>query len=373
MVCLFLVWKYDFQGDTRNKNFWYRGLLVWFIALSGFQYCVGVDIPRYMEEFQSLSKQFNVDVISNMTDGSKRQPGWLFLSWVCRLFTDNFLFFKIVQAVFFNVAVFSFFKRESKYVFLCVFFYAVSDYLVINFNVLRQGFSIAFGLYAISYLKNRQYIKYALCVLLAYMFHNSALALLISLIVPFMKFNKATLWISLGTFAIVFFVLRGSAMDTILYELTSNSAIEGDSVDMLVGYMDSEKLGVRQGAKITIRFIIALFVVVYCVVKRKDSFWGSFGLLYLLFLLITTMMPILWRFRLYFDFPYYIMLASFVSETPLQRFQSFRHVFYIVAIILFMYFPIKHYFKMNADNRHRYIDQYYPYHSVFDPKLEERI
>lgn len=373
MVCFFLVWKYDWRGETKNKSFWFYALLLWFIVLSGFQYCVGADTPRYMHSYQQFPKQFNI-ILFNYDDlGGRLQPGWILLTWFCRQFSNDFLLFKIVQAAFFNVAVFSFFKRESKYVFLCIFFYAVSDYLVINFNVLRQSFSIAFGLYAFSYLKKRMYFKYALFVVLAYLFHNSALILLMSVFVIFFKTNKGTMWISLCTFAVVIFALRTTSIDTILYYVSDDLVEDSNSVDLLMRYSENEKLGMRSVAKTSMRFLIVLFVVVYSIVIRRDLFWGGFGIMYSMVLLMTTMMPILWRFRLFFDFPYYIMLASFITETPLQIFRQLRQVFYIGAIITFMFFPIRGYFKVNMDGRHRYIDQYYPYHSVFDPKLEERL
>ena len=65
------------------------------------------------------------------------------------------------------------------------------------------------------------------------------------------------------------------------------------------------------------------------------------------------------------------MLAQLIVEFPLRRFKQVKYAFYIGALVVFMYFPMKDYLY-KAPNYKRYIDQYYPYHSIFDPIKEER-
>ena len=174
LFCLFIAIWYDILGQSKYKNTWYHILLFCFIAISALQFQVGTDIPHYMKEY----KQFDVDnfKFSDLFEGGedRRQPGWILLMYVCRFFTEEFVFFKIIQAMFLNIAVFSFFRRETKNVFLCIFLYALISYLVLNFNLLRQSFALGFTLYGYTYLRNKQIAKYLLCVFAAFMFHNSA-------------------------------------------------------------------------------------------------------------------------------------------------------------------------------------------------------
>ena len=45
------VVNYDILGNSKNKNVLYNILLIWFIAVSGFAYNVGADVPGYMYEY----------------------------------------------------------------------------------------------------------------------------------------------------------------------------------------------------------------------------------------------------------------------------------------------------------------------------------
>ena len=371
LVCLYLVWKYDWRGETKHKTQWFRGLLIWYVLLSALQYYVGSDTPLYIEKYEYFHEKLTLDSFINNA-GERVQPGWLLLTWICKLFTDNFILMKIIQANFFNIAVFSFFKRESKYVFLCIFFFSVTDYLVCNFNVLRQSYAIAFGLYAVSYLKNEKYWMYGLFVFLAFMFHNSALLLLTLPIIKFFKPNRFTVPLALGVFAVVIYALFRVNMESLAYDIVGSGMMGESGSDMAMLYLNDDKLGAREGAKFTFHGLIVFIVVTYYIVKRRDFFWGGFGVAYLLALMLTTMMPILWRYRLFFDFPYYIMLSQLIVEFPLKRFKQVKYIFYATCIVVYMYFPMKDYLYKAPFEKHRYIDQYYPYHSIFDPIKEER-
>lgn len=371
ILCLFLVWRYDWRGETKNKELWFKCLLVWYIIISALQYYVGVDIELYIEKYLYFNEKITLDSFVENAD-ERVQPGWLILSWFCKLFTDDFILMKIIQATFFNIAVFTFFKRESKYVFLCLFFFSVVDYLVCNFNVLRQSYSIAFGLYAVSALKNGKYWKYGLFVILAFMFHNSALLLLALPIIKFFKANRYTIPLLLGAVVLVIYTLFKVNMESLAYSIVGSGMMGDSGSDMAMMYLNNDKLGAREGAKFTFHALLVFIVVTYYIIKRRDTFWGGFGVAYLFMLMLTTMMPILWRYRLFFDSPYYVMLSQLVVEFPLKRFKQVKYLFYVACIAVFMYFPLKDYMYKSPNEKHRYIDQYYPYHSIFDPVKEER-
>lgn len=371
IVCLFLVWKYDFRGKKTHKDRWFKGLLLWYIVISALQYYVGVDIAIYIDKYSIFREPLNLDSFVDKA-GERVQPGWLILTWFCKLFTDDFILMKIIQAIFFNIAVFTFFKREAKYVFLCIFFFSVTDYLVCNFNVLRQSYSIAFGLYAVSALKNDKYLKYGLFVILAFMFHNSALLLLLLPIIKFFKPNRYTKPLALGTVALVIYVLFKVNMESLAYEIVGSGMMGESGSDMAMLYLNNDKLGAREGAKFTFHALLVFIVVCYYISKKREFYWGGYGVAYLFFLLLSTMMPILWRYRLFFDIPYYVMLSQLIVEFPLKRFKQVKYAFYIGSLVIYMYFPMKDYFYKAPNEKIRYIDQYYPYHSIFDPVKEER-
>lgn len=358
-------------GNIKHKKTWYYVLMVWFIGISGLQYMVGSDMSYYFEEYRKMPQALSLDILINGIE-ERRQPGWVIYCWLFRQISSDFTLAKLVQAIIFNVSVFSFFKRESKYMFLCVFFYAVSDYLVTNFNILRQSFSIAFGLYAFTAIKDEKYFKYGIFTLLAYLFHSSAILLLIMPIFKFVKSSKYTVGIALAVLFIGVYFLFKIDMSYLANDVLSNGMMGESGSNMIENYINNDEKGAREGAKYTLHALIVGIIVLYYLIKKKDLFLGGYGIFFLFCLFLDTMMPILWRFRLYFSFPYYIILAQLIVEFPLKRLRQIRFVFYVAAIIIYMYFPMGNYLRKYPGASLRYIDQYYPYHSIFAPQKEKR-
>ena len=133
IVCVYCVIHFDIFERRNNRKLAYRWLLIWFIVLSGFQYMVGIDIVSYVKEYQTLNT--NNLTWKDITEYHVRyQPGWMLLCYICRFITSDYVLIKMIQAIFLNVAIFSFFKKHSQYLFTSILLYAISDYLVLNFQ-----------------------------------------------------------------------------------------------------------------------------------------------------------------------------------------------------------------------------------------------
>lgn len=99
--------------------------------------------------------------------------------------------------------------------------------------------------------------------------------------------------------------------------------------------------------------------------KYNNTYYGAFGLIYIFFQILTGFLPILWRFRLYFDFSYYIILSQIIVEYPKSKKKISSIVLGIILILVF-FFPLREYMTHVENSQYRNIDQYYPYHSIFD-------
>lgn len=371
-ICLFLAFHYDVRGNTKNRQHWYNILLIWFIAVSGFQYMVGVDIVRYVSKYDPYYSTLRFDVAD--MEG-RIQPGWVLLSYCCRQLSDDFLLFKLVQATFVNFAIFSFFKRETRYVFTCVFLYALTSYLLINFNLLRQSFAIGFLLYSISYTKRGRYMLAFLFIGLAFMFHNSAFVGLIYPVFKILKYNRKTfLFISLIAIIGVYVMIRLDYGTLIPYLL--DSGLLGENITELAEHHLANDKFAAQDIQIGItRFLQVLVIVpilLYYIQKKRDLFFGGQGFVYLFLIIINYSIPIVFRFRLFFDMAYFVVFATVIIEYPLKRFRQVRGLFFVVLLLFYSYFPYKEYMTRYPGSRYRYIDQYYPYHSIFNPEYDRK-
>lgn len=373
LLCIFLAWMYDVLGYTQNKWHWYYLLLAWFVFISGFQYMVGTDIPIYMEEYDKFYNELRFDV--GDIEG-KRQPGWILLCYGCRLITDDFTLLKLIQATFVNIAIFSFFRRESKYVFCCITLYALTSFLLINFNILRQSISLGFVLYFISCYKQKKYAISVLLLFMAYMFHNSALVALIIPVFGIIKYNKKVL-LGLGLIVVFFFfLLLKIDLETFL-DFVFEEEYLGEGMSEIGNiYAKSDRLGVQEAKMGIVRLfrISFILIVVLCyIIKKKDIYIGGIAMTYMLFLILSFVLPIMFRFGSYFEIPFYVVLSSVIIEYPLGRLYQIRYFFYVGVFVFYSFFPYREYMSRYPGSPYRYIDQYYPYNSVLDPEAEDKV
>lgn len=371
LITLYLALKYDILGGRNNgynKSLYFNLLLIIYIGLSGFQFQVGTDVYNYMIEYESFDiASFN---FSDLFEGGeeRRQPGWLLLLFLCKSLSSNFFIFKLIHAIVINVAVFLFFKRESKYPFLCIFLYAMMGYLVINFNILRQSFALALVLYGYSYLNKNNYRQFILCAIGAFMFHSSAILILVFPLFKFLKYNKYVVGITLSILILSVYYLIQADLTGVIFEVFNSGLIDENVSSIGIGYMQSEKLGIRDDFAIfSLSRLFVFIVILYNLFKFKDMFGTYMSLAYLLILIITGFFPVLWRFRIYFDFSYILILAIFIKEFDLRVARKYSSY---VLIVVVAYLSLKDYLVPYEGSTMRYIDQYYPYHSIFDPVVE---
>lgn len=369
LLCVALAVVFDIIGYNKNKRLWYNVLMVWFILVSGLQYCVGTDIFEYIGFYKNFNTQtFRLSDFGYYMNDQK-QPGWILLVYVCRLITDDIILLKIIQALFINIALFSFFKRETKYSFICVLIYALISYLVINFNVLRHSFALGFALYGFSFLRQKKYIQYFAFVVLAWLFHSTAIILLVCPLFQFLKFNKWTIIIYSMLLIGVFVFLLKADLTTILLTIIDRGYLGEDLSSLGSIYMTSQRQGANDSFSLfSLNRLLILFVLSYYIIRKKDLFVGSFGVAYLIVGILASFMQGLWRFRLYFDPFYYILLATVIAEFPKNHFKQ-KVVVYFIAISLLIYFPTRNWLHHVEGSKWRAVDQYYPYHSIINPKI----
>lgn len=372
LVCFFCLMYYDVMGKTYKRQQFFHGLLIWFIIISGFQYMLGTDMEAYMSWYKDLDiESFTLsDLIS---DNSQYQPGWLAFGYICRFISSDFFWLKLFQASFVNIAIFSFFKRETKHVFTAIFIYAIISYLVVNFNLMRQSIALGFALFGLSDLHRKRYIRFYVFVFFAYMFHNSSLVLIPLPIVTYFRYSKRYL-IGLGTvFILGIFIMTRLDLESLVSNLLLSGDLGEDISTMGSSYMSRDRLGAQSGFSVfsVQRLMIVIIVFLYMKI-HKDSFYGSLGLLYVFFLVFTGFMPILWRFRLYVDFAYYIILANAIIEFPRLVPHKYSVLLFVSIMFFVTYTPIRDYFLHVENSQYRNIDQYYPYHSIFDKEHDKK-
>lgn len=179
-------------------------LVVW----AGFRGHIG-DTGVYMQSFEAMPTSFS-DISSYLVDIEKDQ-GFYFLSAVIKCFIENrnTIYFIIIAAIqcFFLFRIYR--KYSSAYVLSFFLFIASTDYISWIFNGMRQFTAVSITVVCFPWIVEKKYIRAIIGILVASLFHQSALLLIpFVFIVQGKAWNKKTLLFIAAVIAIVMFADR---------------------------------------------------------------------------------------------------------------------------------------------------------------------
>lgn len=253
-------------------------------------YSIGIDIPNYLSFFRLTFYISNKHLLVH-----RFEIGYKILNKLVGIFTDNIQLFLSSIAIICLIPVGRFIYKHSKMPFLSIFLYIGFNYFTFNFSGLRQ--SIAYGIILISYdyIKNRKLAKFIIFIILASLFHTSALVFLPAYFLYKVKVNNKTIF-AIIVFDLLLFAFRKpifSYLITTFYE--SYAIIESDSFTWMF-------------------FCLAVVCICYVFYKK----YGDFSIDYngwLMFLIIGVS----------------LLLFASVGDN-VMRVSRFYYIFVIVAI-----------------------------------------
>lgn len=163
------------KTDQQNKKSLFKNIM-WYgsetilIVVAGIRYNVGQDyLYTYVPYFNNLLYGF---VNENI------EKGFYFLNKLIQLFTTDYAWLFIVCSVIFFHYIFKAIKEQSPMPTMSIFLLVGTTYYFIFLNAMRQMMAIAIFLYAIKFIKERNFKKYLLYIVLASLIHKSVLLLL---------------------------------------------------------------------------------------------------------------------------------------------------------------------------------------------------
>lgn len=370
-----LVYNYDIQGKEKYKTIWFYIVLVLLTSISAFSYCVGADTPGYMYAYDAYNlENFSKDMI--LHDNIRIQPLWSLLIYGCHIFSDNYLFFKIVQAVVLNFSVMFFIKKNSRYWFIGILLYCIFMYLDYNFNIMRQSFSLACFLFGYKYYREGKLLKYYLSAFCAIMFHVGAIIVLFLPLFNIIKYNKNVIVfiiLPLLFMALVALKTSFSIVTSLLTFFPADLSALGDL------YMSSEKLGIKEGGLTSYLksgiIIFFYFYVLYYSLKYKliENRRDAAPLVMFIFLsVLSIFLPILFRFNGYFTVIMICVVSQFIIDFPKKRIKDFKKlsIVFLLSVYILVISPLRSYFAFDTFVGVNRWTQYYPYYSVFNKQID---
>lgn len=353
-----------FKPQSHSLYYWSECLLL--ILFMGLRYYVGGDTMGYMAKYEYVSPITSMTYIDFVI--SDFQPLWVVLQCFCKYISDDFYVLQLFISGFINIVVFWVMKRYAANEFLAILLYLLTCMLNYNCEILRA--CIAIGIFFIAYeqLLKHNYIWYYVLIIIAILFHDQAVLLLI---IPFvMPFMKKPLPISI----ILLLLMTG-----IILTLPPVMAIYAPYLPGERGEKFMEGYGAMSISSIfgMIRGLISVFLVYMIsktpIVKCDKKFCPVFNL-YFCCCLIGVGMPIFTtRVSQFFQIYYLIGLASFM-------FLYKRGILKTAVVAMWIFGVIRNYTRdvtswvdsnPNAVNRYYYYERYYPYYNIWEEPDQE--
>lgn len=278
----------------------------------------------YLQDYDSFADYYE-SYLSDY-DFFSSEAGFYFTMWLFgRIFKDGQTVI-IVSSLLITVATCFFIRRNSKDIPLSLTIYICLGLFTVNMNCMRQAMAMSICLFAYEFAKERKAIPFVLTVLLAMLFHKTAMCFLPMYFLPWMKNNLGS-WL----FFVVGLILCLLFVDRIIagyYELSGedysdNSLATGGGLFVIMLYLGTIVLTLyrprvlqRQSARTAMLATLAGFTAYI------SRFVGS---------------GILERVSYYYFYFPILLIPEVFQELDEEEYKIIKIIFVVGAILLFIY------------------------------------
>lgn len=285
-LCVFLSLVYRY---TRLKI---SSILLIFLLLNlfiGLRYFVGNDYQNYSDIF---------NWVNNYGLGTRTEIGYEFLNKLFGSFNDGIVLVMLSCSIITFIFLFWSFINHS-IVTSGIFFIFVTEYALLMTDQVRQGIIIAAFIFSLKYIINREYLKYAIIIILiSILFHYSGLVLLGLIFLRNIKLNNI-IWVTLIIVSYVISITK--VLDWLFYYLLQFIPVYGDKYLVL---QNSRFLEAQEFDGTGLGILFKLFVFIYVGLFADQKRLGDYNVLYTVFMISGV---------LYFLFLDYFIALRLVS------------------------------------------------------------
>ena len=310
---------------------------LYFIVFSGILLCLysglraqdlQTDIPTYVKMYESYSR-FSFSQIVQLFSSEIRDPSYYFTAWLfSRFFTDAQWWLAIVAAFYIVVVLVVIYKESEKPLMSLIMLLSLG-YLAFVLSGLRQSIAMSFAMIAYFYIKKKKPIRFILAVIVASLFHLSAILFLIAYPLARLKLG---VWhvIAFGVILLLFTGFQSTVRNFLTQVL-------GDS--QYGSYADRETALNFSGFIIQIcMFIFNLLYYKNVTEKDKDAIiLYNLAFIGLSLQLFSSMIAEFFRLSYYFSFANILLVPLAISSEREERTKALLRLFIGALFIVYLF------------------------------------
>ena len=374
LIALFiavLIYKYDVNGYNCNRSFWERFTLIVLILMVGLRYHVGSDTVVYEWNFNTVATPRLDDLFKD--EALLTQPLWLFVMSFCKTIFGTFVAVQFFHAIVFHLLAFRFIKKTTPYTFTALIFLFILLWFANSFEVLRESIASVIFLNSLFFLKEKKYLYYVLCGIVATGFHAFSFIVFILSVLVVLS-NKKVLIVLCITFFLVVQVIDFSAVNRMIMAILSVSDTLSNKAKLYVGVEDASIFSFLGFLRwIILDIFLPLLVIIFSC--KKDDFFIKLVILWLMLTQLTSKLPILYRMDNYYELIYIVLLVNVLYDKRNILNRQIRTILVTLSFfVLVMGYMDVYRPDMNFQSaRVSYDIRYFPYKTIFqnpDPLRE---
>lgn len=327
-LILILLISTGLIGTKENNGKGLSFAFILLIIIGCIRFDVGSDYPVYYRIIDET-------IIGGLIE---MEPFSLFIASVAIGLDTPFLFFIITSLIAYTLSFLAI-KRNSVSPAVSLIVY-VGIFYLISLSIIRQAVAMGFCLYAYSFIKEKSFLKYLICIIVAALFHYSALiCLVIYPIYYILKFWHVCLIL------ICFFVFRG-----VIFSIMMNYGVYGE-------YLSN--LSDLSGGSLTRFFYLLLFLSFPVLIKKRYTVEEK---RLLSIILVGIASPFLFGSAMGERIGYYFLIY-YCYAIPLLLQNKMLYKRYIYVFLMCGYFLVTVWYTSNIQGQK---SVYVPYQTIFN-------
>lgn len=296
----------------------------------------GADTYRYSQLFNRIKD-------NTVTTTDVKWVGMIFINFFHILINALGFNYQVIFAIFAALSSIALIKavcsNSSAPVFSLYAFVSFCLYYQF-FNQFRQTLAICIVLYSLKYFVNKEFIKYALTIMLAAFFHPSAIIMLPFYFIGAIKINRKV--IALYVLSAIVMYAAYSIIEPIVFS-TSYGSI----------YKSYDMYGLSMSISSVLNFMVRIIMIVFCLYlyrgksfTRKDAFLITMAIMSIIFQLLTLRSYVFGRVTTYFFIFYIYTLPTVVDKIKSTRTKQFARI--MVCLVLIAYHSVYYFSPQGA-------------------------
>ncbi|AIQ54436.1 EpsG family protein [Paenibacillus sp. FSL R7-0331] len=282
---------------------------------SGTRDGIGIDYSSYLIHIKQISLGYP----------NYMEFGFRYLSKFVMVFFDDpkavIVTISFLTVYFFVSSIY----YQSSNVTMSVFLFLTWGYYFFTFNTIRNYFALALVFFSLKYIFEKKYLKFIFFVILASLFHKSALVCLPVYLLVNRKFSKSTyLYLVLG--AMLLYLIKAPMREVAfwIYPVYENSVYDAGRVSVL-----------NIAKSLLVLFYGLLY---YKIIKDNHKLMVYFNLNAIALIIYTALywLPEISRVGFYFNIVSIVFISNLTTLINVRDQMIAKYIIYSISMILFV-------------------------------------